>query len=120
MRNPLLTQQQEELLDSEGRKLREMMKSEGWGIMSRLFKSTVERYDSTHGLTSLKQMLARQDALAMMNAWMEAVVQRVSRLEGKEDIRRQVEERKRTSGMIIVTENEGDPAKRFAEGNEAS
>ncbi len=99
---PDLSKEQEALLDAEGHKLREMIRSEGWSIMIRLFKSTVAMYDSTRGLKTLKEMLARQDALAMMNAWMEAVVQRVSRLEHKESIRRDVHERASRSGTIVV------------------
>ena len=104
MRNDALTQEQLVLLDEEGRKLREMMRTEGWAIMSKLWKSTLERYDSTQGLKSLKEMLARQDALAMMNAWMEAVIQRVSNLEHKEAVRREVEARVARSGMVTVDE----------------
>lgn len=104
MKNGLLTKEQEELLDREGDKLREMMKSDGWAVMAKLFHSTVERYDSTHGLKTLKEMLARQDALAMMNAWMESVVQRVSRLEHKQEVARAVASRKAASGIITVEE----------------
>jgi hypothetical protein len=106
MRPNPFSKEQEAFLDAEGSKLRDMMKHEGWTVMSRLFKSTVEMYDSTHGLTTLKQVLARQDALAMMNAWMEMLVQRVSRLDGKEEVKRQVSERLAKSGMIVVSEEE--------------
>ena len=107
-KNGLLAPEQEQILDREGAALREMMKSDGWKVMSKLFKSTVEMYDSTRGLKSLKEMLARQDALAMMNAWMEQVVQRVSRLEHKETMRREVKARVATSGMVHVgQEDEG-------------
>lgn len=104
----LLTAQQEQLLDRDGAALREMMKSDGWKAMSKLFRDTVEMYDSTHGLTSLKQMLARQDALAMMNAWMEQVVQRVSHLEHKEAVARDVKARVSTSGMVTIPEGEDE------------
>lgn len=102
MKPNALLKEQEELLDREGAELREMMKSDGWKVMSKLFKMTVEGYDSTRGLKTLKEMLARQDALVMMNAWMEAVIQRVSRLEHKETVRREVSERASRNGMIVV------------------
>lgn len=105
MKKDILTERQEGLLDHEGAKLREMMNHEGWVVMSKLFKDTVEMYDSTHGLKTLKEMLARQDALAMMNSWMEAVVQRVKRLEHKEGISRMVHERVSRSGMLVVEED---------------
>ena len=108
MNKDLLNAEQEKLLDLEGAKLREMMKSEGWGVMSKLFKGTVEMFDSTHGLKTLKEMLARQDALAMMNAWMEQVVQRVSRLDHKDAVRKEVHERASKSGMIVVSEDEDE------------
>lgn len=107
-KDDLLNARQEQLLDREGAALREMMKSDGWKVMSKLFKDTVEMYDSTRGLTSLKQMLARQDSLAMMNAWMEQVVQRVSRLEHKETVARDVRARVSTSGMVTIPEGDDE------------
>lgn len=102
MKQSALSEAQESLLNAEGDKLREMMRSEGWAVMSRLFKSTVEMYDSTRGLKTLKEMLARQDALAMMNAWMEAVVQRVARLEHKEAVSKEVRNRMAVSGLVRI------------------
>lgn len=101
-KNGLLTPEQEQLLDLEGIALREMMRTDGWKVVSKLFKSTVESYDSTRGLKTLKDMLARQDALAMMNAWMEQVVQRVSRLDHKDAVRAEVRSRLAASGMVQV------------------
>ena len=108
MKKDILTIEQEQLLDREGDALREMMKSDGWKVMSKLFMGTVEMYDSTRGLSSLKQMLARQDALAMMNAWMEQVVQRVSRLDHKETVRREVRRRVADSGLVTVSDTEDE------------
>lgn len=108
MKKSLLTIEQEQLLDREGRALREMMKHEGWTVMAKLFAGTLENYDSTQGLKSLKEMLARQDALAMMNAWMEQVVQRVSRLDHKETVSREVKARIERSGLVTVSEEEED------------
>ncbi len=115
MTQDVLSKKQQELLEAEGFKLREMMKHEGWAVMAKLFKSTVEHHDSTQGIKTLKELLAKQYALAMMNEWMEAVVQRVSGLEHKEAIRRDVHEKMSRSGMVVVSENEGDPKKRFVD-----
>lgn len=106
MNKNLLNAEQERLLDLEGDKLRTMMQSEGWVVMSKLFKGTVEMFDSTRGLKTLKEMLAKQDAIAMMNAWMEQVVQRVERLNHKDAMRREVRERASKSGMVVVSEEE--------------
>lgn len=110
MNSTTLTKNQEQLLDLEGAKLREMMKSEGWAVMSKLFKMTVERYDSTQGIKTIKELLARQYSLAMMNEWMETVVQRVSRLDHNDAMRRMVNDRVSNSGMVIVNETDEDEA----------
>jgi len=107
MRNTL-TEEQIRLLDAEGRHLRDMMQTEGWKILARLFTSTVERHDSIHGIKTLKEMLARQEAVAMMNEWMEAIIQRTSLLEHKAEIARQVHERKSMSGLVTVGEEKDD------------
>lgn len=101
-----LTPEQQRLLDTEGKHLREMMLTEGWKVLCRLFKSTVERHDSIHGIKTLKEMLAKQEAVAMMNEWMEAIIQRTSLLEHKAEIARQVHERKSMSGLVTVAEEE--------------
>jgi hypothetical protein len=61
-------------------------------------------YDSTHGLKTLREMLARQDSIAMMNAWMEHIVQRVSNLEHKETVSRDMRARMSASGLVTIPE----------------
>jgi len=102
MKNDALTKEQVEILDREGAALREMMKSEGWKVASKLFHSTLVRYDSTQGILTMKALLGRQDAIRMLNDWMEAIVQRVSRLTHNEAVRREVKERIGRSGIVTV------------------
>lgn len=106
MRPGTLTEEQERTLDFEGNALREMMKSDGWKVMAKIFHSTLQRYDSTHGIETLKALMARKDAISMLNDWMEAVVQKVSKLEHKETIRRAVREKLSRSGLVTIGEED--------------
>lgn len=104
MRPDALTPEQEAFLDKEGYALREMMGSDGWKILSRLFAETVASYDTTKGIRTVKELYARQDAIAMMNAWMEAIVRRTERLRHKESVKAQVKERMASSGLVRMEE----------------
>lgn len=95
---------QERLFLEDGVRLRELMRHEGWPIMAKLFKMSVEAYDSTKGIKTLKELLARQDAIAMMNMWMEMVVQRVEKVKFRESIDLKKKEYRLKNGLVVLPE----------------
>lgn len=99
-----LTAEQERQLDKEGHDLREMMKSDGWAVLSRAFTKTLAAYDTTRDITTVKELLARKDAIRMMNAWMEDLLHLVERLERKEDMRLSISRKISESGIMRVME----------------
>ena len=54
----------------EARKVRETMKTEGWKIIEKIFDEGVESLDSLRGITTMKEVLGRQDASRILRKFM--------------------------------------------------
>lgn len=99
------TEEMKKLVASDGRKLMELSKHEGWGPLSRLFKLAVESLDTVQGVKTLRDMQARQEAIRGMNFWMEMVVREIEAYNGSIRTEERKAEAKRRSPHVVLDED---------------